>query len=192
MIAAASRGSQISEIGRHPAKTHNARLLIEISHRLRQSHIIFIRQKLNDSGIEVSRSRPHGNAAERSETHGRIHALAALNRRNRRAVAEVHSDNLKIRVVFSAEILSRFCGNESVTRPVETVSSYLIVGIRFVRNTVNISLFGHSVVESRIENAYHGNVRHYSLTSLYADNVRGLMKRSEFGKTFDSLHNFVG
>ncbi|CDE21336.1 cAMP-binding protein [Acidiphilium sp. CAG:727] len=189
MIAAASRGSQISEIGRHSAKPHNARLLIEISHRLRQSHIIFIRQKLDDSGIEVARSRSHRNAAERSETHGRIHTLTALNRRNRRAVTEVHSNNLKIRVVFSAEILSRFCGNESVARSVETVSSYLIIGVRFVRDTVDVSLFGHSVVESRIENPYHWDVRHYSLTSPYPDNVRGLMKRSEFGKTFDSLHN---
>ena len=44
-------------------------------------------------------------------------------------------------------------------------------------------------MECRIEHADHGNARHNSLTSPYADNVCGLMKGRKLGKLFDRLHH---
>ena len=162
-----------------------------ISVSVGKRHIVFIRQKFDNRGIEIARSRTHGNAAERSETHRRIDALSALDRGNGRTVAEVQRDDFEILIALSAEIFGRFLRNESVARSVESVSSDFEIGIRFVRNTVNIRLFGHGGMESRIENAYHRHAGHDSLTSANTDYVGRLMKGSKFGKFLDFLHYVI-
>ena len=103
----------------------------------------------------------------------------------------MHRDDLEVLVALSAEIFSRFLRNESVARAVESVSSDFEIGIRFVRNTVNISLFGHRGMESRVKNAYHRHAGHNCLTSADSDYVSRLMKGREFGKLLDFLHNVV-
>ena len=73
----------------------------------------------------------------------------------------------------------------------EAVSSDLVVSVILERQSIHISLLGHCLMESRIENSYHGRAGHKAHAGVYADQVCRVVKRSQVGYFLDRLDNLV-
>ena len=137
--------------------------------------------------IDVAGARAHQHALKRGQAHGGIHNLAAHNRAQGRAVAQVADDELAVLRLLAQE-LRRLARDEAVARAVEAVAANLQARVVFIRHAVEERLLGHRLVEGRIENRDVRLGRHDRLTGLDARDVRRLMQRSERHKLLDPLH----
>ncbi len=71
----------------------------------------------------------------------------------------------------------------------EAVTTHLIFSVPTVRDSIHISLGGHSLMECGIEDSDHGLFGHDILTSLDADNVGGVVERCQGDTFLDALHD---
>ena len=71
-------------------------LVIEQIAHLGRGHALLLHQVENDTRIEVAAPAAHGQAIERRKAHGRRHALAAMDRTQARAAAEMGHDDATI------------------------------------------------------------------------------------------------
>ena len=108
-----------------------------------------------DCRVEATGTGAHDKTFERSEAHCGIDALAVQNRRAAGAVAEVGRDEASF-FGLGAENVAGFGSHKAVACAVGAVTADAVFFIELVRNTIEVSLLRHRLVESRIE---HGNLR---------------------------------
>jgi hypothetical protein len=88
------RGLELAHVGRHARDAEQARFLVhEVLERARV-HPVLVHQVDQHAGIDRAAARAHHQALDRGEAHRRRVALAALERADAGAVAEVADDRL--------------------------------------------------------------------------------------------------
>ena len=105
-------------------------------------------------------------------------------------VAQVAYDDLQVFHLL-AQHLGSSLGNVAVGGTVETVSSYLVLLIVLIGDTVDVCHFRHGLMESGIE---YGNVRyarHQLLACTDTDKVCRIVKRCKVVALFDGSHGLV-
>ena len=73
--------------------------------------------------------------------------------------------------------------------PVESISPDFVVLIVMIGNCIHICFFRHGLVEGGIKYAYHRNSGHQGFTGFYADNIGGVMERSQLTAFLNGLLN---
>ena len=108
-----------------------------------------------DCRVEAAGAGAHDEAFERCEAHRGIDALAVQNSGAAGTVAEVSRDEAGF-FGLGAENLASFGCHEAVARAVCTVTADTVFFVELVRDTVEVCLLRHGLVECRIE---HGDLR---------------------------------
>jgi len=73
---------------------------------------------------------------------------------------------------------------------VEAITTYTILFIQFVRNSIHISIIRHCLMESRIKYTYLRNVRKNSRNSIHPFQVSRIVKWSQVITSSESFQNF--
>ena len=165
-------------------------LLVEDRYDLCCGHVLFACDELDDRGIQIAAAGAHDQALKRGKTHGSVNALAIAYCGDAGAVAQVADDGLNA-VVRLADHFSDLLGNEGVAGAVEAIAADLVIPVIVHGDRVHISLLGHGLMESSIKDSYHGSLGHQSLAGIHADEVGGVVQRSQIGDILDSLNNFI-
>ena len=152
---------------------------------------MLVHQVLQDTGVKIAGTGAHGQTSQGGEAHGGVHALAAIDGGNGRTVAQVAGDQLQL---FNglAQHGSGPAGHILVRGTVETVAANLVLCVILIRKGIGIGHRGHSLMEGGIKHGHHRGVRHKSLTGLDADDVGGVVQRSQGVALLNSGHNLVG
>ena len=74
---------------------------------------------------------------------------------------------------------------------VEAITTYTILFIQFVRNSIHVSIIRHCLMESRIEYTYLRNVRKNSRNCIYPFQVSRIVKRSQVIASSESFQHFL-
>ena len=158
LVAFACSLRQSAHVVRKTGETEQAGFLVHEVVKLVDGAVFFavlLRDVEEDGRVEATGARAHDKTFERSETHCGIDALAVQNSGAAGAVAEVSRDEAGF-FGLGAEHLASFGSHEAVACAVGAVTADAVLFIELVRNTVEVSLLRHRLVESRIE---HGNLR---------------------------------
>ena len=91
-----------------------------------------------------------------------------------------------------AQDLSAALGNIAVRGAVEAVTTHLVVLVVLIGNGIGVSLCGHGLMERGVEHGNHGNAGHLLLAGLDADDVGGVVERSQGVALLNGSHNLVG
>ena len=182
---------EIAEVGADAADAHDAGLLVEDCEHLGDVHAVLVHQVLEDTGVNVAGAGTHGKTGERGEAHGGVDALAAVDRGDGGAVAEVAGDQLEL-LDGLAEHIGRALGNILVRGAVEAVAADLVLLIVLIGKSIGVSHGRHGLVEGSVEHGDHGHAGHELLAGLDADDVGGVVERGEGIALLDCLHDLVG
>lgn len=98
--------------------------------------------------VNVAAAGAHNQAGQRGKSHGCIQADAVIDGRNRCAVAEVAGYDFS----SFANQFGSFLRYIGVRGAVKSVAADFMFGVLFHRQGIKECLFGHSLVECRIEN----------------------------------------
>ena len=179
---------QIAEVGGHTGDTEHAGLLVEDGQHIVDADVVLVHYKLHCARIEVAAAGAHRQADQRRKAHRGVDALAAVDRADGGAVAEMAGYELQF-LSRSAHDLGAVTGDIAVGSAVEAVAADAVILIVFVRHSVHICLARHGLMESGVEHCDHGHVAHDGLAGLDAGEVRGVVQRSERDALFDSVHD---
>ena len=149
-------------------------------------------QELDDRGVEVAGAGAHRQAVQRGEAHRGIVALAAVDRADRRAVAQMAGDQAQF-LERTAEHLGGLLGNILVAGAVEAVAADLVLFIVLVGDRVHVVRLRHGLMERGIEYGDHRNVRAHNVAAgLDADQVGRIVERRKRYAVLDRLEHLFG
>lgn len=175
LVARFFGGDKIAEIAAYAAYSLNAAILVEVADGLIGVPAFLAAKELHDGRIDIAATRTHYKTFERSEAHGRIHALAVLDCRQAGAVAEVAHDEFEI---LRAHYLGSFLGDVFMAYAVSAVSADLKRHIVLIVDTVKLCDVGHGAVR-RVEHCDVRHVRHDGSASVDTHQTCGHMQRSK-------------
>jgi len=158
LVAFACSLRECTHVVRETGKTEKARFLVYEMVELIDGAVFFtvlLCDVEEDGRVEATGTGTHDKAFERCEAHRGIDALAVQNSGAAGAIAEVSRDKAGF-FGLGAEHLASFCCNKAVARAVRAVTADAVLFVELVRNTVEVSLLRHRLVECRIE---HGDLR---------------------------------
>lgn len=92
VVALGSGGVEIAEVGADAGNAEHAGLLVEDVEHLVDADAVLVHDELDDAGVEIAAAGAHRQADQRGEAHGRVNALAAVDRADGAAVAHVAGD----------------------------------------------------------------------------------------------------
>jgi len=182
---------KVSAVGGYARYAEEAALLIhEVTHFIGSEALVF-HDIRNNGRVNRAATRAHFNAVKRREAHACIHTSAALYGGDGRTVAYMAGDNL---CLFRglAENFYHLAGNIAMRCSVRTVAADMLLFHHFIRNGVNICLFGHGLMESRIKYEHLRNIRHNLCTAFDSHEVRSCMKRREIAAELQLCKHFFG
>ena len=149
-------------------------------------------QEENDRRIDIAAAGAHYQAFQRGQPHRGIDALAVADCGNRCAVAEVAGNHIQLfdRLVQHAR---RFTRHVVVAGAVEAVAADAVFFIEMIGQGVEVRLFRHRLMESRIENRYVfiRKMREVFQRLFDADQMRRVMQGCERRSVFDILHRLI-
>ncbi len=158
LVAFACRLRESTHVVRKTREAQQARFLVHEVVKLVDGAVFFtvlLSDVEEDCRVKATGTGAHDKAFERCEAHRGIDALAVQDGGAAGAVAEVSCDKAGF-FGLGAENLASFGSHEAVACAVCTVTADAVVFIELVRDTVEVSLLRHGLVESRIE---HGDLR---------------------------------
>ena len=183
---------QIPEVGGHAGQAQHAGLLIQQVHGLGDGHVVLVGNELHHAHVHITGPGAHGQARQRRQAHGGIHAAAAVDGGQGGAVAQVAGHHLQLRRV-AAQKLRRPQGHIAVRGAMEAVAADLVVFIVLIGDGVQIRMLGHGLVEGRVEHRHLGHiVAQDGPAGLDADDVGRIMQRRQGGAVLHRLHHLVG
>ena len=181
---------KITEVGGNAGYAENAGLLVEDIEHLIYADTVLVHDKLDNTCVEIAAASAHRQTYQRSEAHGCVNTLAAVDCGDRAAVAHVAGDDLKL-LDGLAHQLCAAAGDIAVARAVEAVAADAVVLIILIRNSVHEGLAGHGLMESGVENCDHGDIAHDITAGIDADDVCGIVQGGKGGALLESLHDLV-
>ena len=143
-----------------------------------------------DGRVEATGARAHDKAFERGEAHRGIDALAVQDSGAAGTVAEVCRDEAGL-FGLGAENVAGFGSHKAVARAVGAVTADAVLFIELVRNTVEVSLLRHRLVESRIEHGDLREAREELRGAFHAGCVSRFVERSKKRDAADVVDDFL-
>ena len=191
VVAVGSGAVEIAEVGADAGDAEHAGLLVEDVEHLVDADAVLIHNELDHAGIEIAAARAHRQTDQRGEAHGRVDALAAVDRADGAAVAHVAGDELELFDGLAHE-LGAAGGHVAVARAVEAVAADAVVLVVFIRNGVHIGLAGHGLVERGVKHGDHRHVvAHDGAAGVDAGDVGGVVQRRKRRALFERGHDGV-
>ena len=191
-IAVSDGSIQIAEVGRYAGNTQHTGLLVQDVDNVRRAHFLMLGQELDDSGVDVARAGAHRQTVERGEAHRSIIALAAVDRADRRTIAQMAGDQAQL-LKRTAEHFGSLLGNILMAGAVEAVAADLVLLIVLVRDRVHIVRLRHSLMERSIKYGNHRYVRTHNLAAgLNTNQVGRIVQRCERYAVLDRLEHLFG
>ena len=190
-VAIGSGAVQIAEVAGDTGDAENTGLLVENIEGLVNVEAILVHDELQNTGVNITGAGAHGQAAQRSQTHGGVNALAVHDGGNGAAVAHVAGDELEL-LNGLAHHSGGTGGNIAVAGAMETIAAHLVLLVVLIGNSIGESLCGHGLMESGVEHCDLGNIAHDGLAGVDAGDVGGVVERSEGDAVFNGLHNVIG
>ena len=169
---------------------HTGLLIKELINVISSCKLALSHKIRNDSGVDRSASCTHHNALCRSNAHGCIIALTALDCSEGSAVTEVAGYDVAL-ISRLAEHSDSALRNVLVRCTVEAVATHLVLLIVLVRNSVHIRGSGHCLVEGSIKYCYLRN-GHDLLALNDTLKVSRVMKRTKVAALLDDCLNLIG
>ena len=191
VVALGSGGVEIAEVGADAGDAEHAGLLVEDVEHLVDADAVLVHDELDHAGVEIAAASAHRQADQRGEAHGRVDALAAVDRADGAAVAHVAGDKLELFDGLAHE-LGAAGGHVAVARAVEAVAADAVIPVIFIRNGVHIGLSGHGLVERGVEHGDHRHVvAHDGAAGVDAGDVGGVVQRGERRALLERGHDGV-
>ena len=143
-----------------------------------------------DCRVEATGAGTHDKAFERGEAHRGIDALAVQDGGAAGAVAEVSRDEAGF-FGLGAENLASFGCHKAVARAMGAVTADAVLFVELVRNTVEVSLLRHRLVECRIEHGDLRKAREEFGGAFHAGSVCRFVKRGKERDATDVVDDFL-
>ena len=179
VVALGSGGVEIAEVGADAGDAEHAGLLVEDVEHLVDADAVLVHDELDDTAVEIAAAGAHRQADQRGEAHGRVDALAAIDRADGAAVAHVAGDELELFDGLAHE-LGAAGGHVAVARAVEAVAADAVVLVIFIRDGIHIGLAGHGLVERSVKHGDHWHVvAHDGAAGVDAGDVGGIVQRGK-------------
>lgn len=105
---------QVAEVAGNAGDTEHTGLLVENVEHLMDVKVFKTHDIFEERGVDGAGAGSHGDALERSDAHGGIDALAALDGSEGGAVAEVAGHDAELGVVLTSENTRGLCGDVAV------------------------------------------------------------------------------
>eukprot|EP00123_Amoebidium_parasiticum_P018240 comp24145_c0_seq1/m.43917 comp24145_c0_seq1/g.43917 ORF comp24145_c0_seq1/g.43917 comp24145_c0_seq1/m.43917 type:complete len:327 (+) comp24145_c0_seq1:858-1838(+) len=147
-------------------------------------------EEQRDGSVDITTSRAHHQTLQGGQTHRRINDLSVLNGSNTRTVTDVKCDE----VALGEGLAELFCGaggDICVTCAVETVSADALLLVVLVVDWVHEGMWGHGLVERRVEAR---NLRHpgeHLGCHLDAHEVARVVQGRKDHVVLDGLHDLI-
>ena len=138
--------------------------------------------------IDVAGARTHPQAGQRRVSHRRINRFAAVDRTDRRAVAEMAGDNFQLLRLFAKQ-LGKTQRNIAMAGAVITIAAHPVLFVVFIGDGVHISFFRHGQMEGVVVNSDLHLAGEGLLARMHACHHRGKMQRKHVAGRFNVLHN---
>ena len=151
---------------------------------------MLVHQVLHDAGVDVAAAGAHGQTSQGSEAHGGVDGLAAVDGGDGGTIAQVAGDQLQL-LDGLAQHGGSALGDVLVRSAVEAVAADGVVLIVLVGQGVGVGHGGHGLMESGVEHGDHGGAGHQLLAGLDADDVGGVVQRSQGIALLDGSHDLV-
>ena len=191
VVAVLRRACDIAVIAGDTGNSEEAGLLVHVVAHLVGSKTQLICNEGYSGGVYAAAACSHDNAVQRSEAHGSVNGLAALDGGDGGAVAEVAGYDLEILDIL-AHSVSESLAYKSVRCAVEAVLSYVQLLVALVGKTVHERLLRHGGMERGIEYDYlRSRSRNYLLACSQGERVGVVMYRCELCEVVYLLDNFV-
>ena len=143
-----------------------------------------------DGRVEATGARAHDKAFERCEAHRGIDALAVQDGGAAGAVAKVGRDEAGF-FGLGAENLASFGRHKAMACAVSTVTADAVLFVELVRDTVEVSLLRHGLVECRIEHGDLRETREELGGAFHAGSVCRFVERGKERDAADVVDNFL-
>ena len=191
VVAVLRRACDIAVIAGDTGNSEEAGLLVHVVAHLVGSKTQLICNEGYSGGVYAAAACSHDNAVQRSEAHGSVNGLAALDGGDGGAVAEVAGYDLEILDIL-AHSVSESLAYKSVRCAVEAVLSYVQLLVALVGKAVHERLLRHGGMERGIEYDYlRSRSRNYLLACSQGERVGVVMYRCELCEVVYLLDNFV-
>lgn len=191
VVAVLRSACDIAVIAGDTGNSEEAGLLVHVVAHLVGSKTQLICNEGYSGGVYAAAACSHDNAVQRSEAHGSVNGLAALDGGDGGAVAEVAGYDLEILDIL-AHSVSESLAYKSVRCAVEAVLSYVQLLVALVGKTVHERLLRHGGMERGIEYDYlRSRSRNYLLACSQGERVGVVMYRCELCEVVYLLDNFV-
>lgn len=191
VVAVLRRACDIAVIAGDTGNSEEAGLLVHVVAHLVGSKTQLICNEGYSGGVYAAAACSHDNAVQRSEAHGSVNGLAALDGGDGGAVAEVAGYDPEILDIL-AHSVSESLAYKSVRCAVEAVLSYVQLLVALVGKAVHERLLRHGGMERGIEYDYlRSRSRNYLLACSQGERVGVVMYRCELCEVVYLLDNFV-
>jgi hypothetical protein len=143
-----------------------------------------------DGRVEATGTCTHDKAFERCKAHGGIDALAIQNSGAARTVTEVSRDKAGF-FGLGAENLASFGSYKAVACAVGAVTTDAVLFVELVRDTVEVSLLWHGLVECSVEHGDLRKTREELGGAFHAGCVCGFVERGKERDAADVVDDFL-
>jgi hypothetical protein len=138
-----------------PGQPEHPAALVEERVELARAHLLSPREHEQHGRVDVARPRAHDQTLQRREAHRGLHRLSAVDRGDRRAVAEMEHDLLQL-AERTADELGRGAADVHVARAVEAVPADAVLPRHLAIDRIRVRGGRQRLVECGVE---HRDVR---------------------------------